>query len=79
MHGLPSTIVSDRDVKFASYFWKTFWKLFDTTLKFSYVFHPQIDGQIEVVNCSLRDMLRCLVGGKTTCLRFNFVNNRVCL
>ena len=60
LHGLPSTIVSNRDVKFVSYFWKTLWKLFGTTLKFSYAFHPQI----EVVNCSLGDMLRCLVGVK---------------
>ena len=64
LHGLPSTIVSDRDVKFISYFWKTLWKLFDTTLKLSSAFHPQTDGQIEVVNLSLGDMLRCLVGLK---------------
>ena len=60
LHGLPSTIVSNRDVKFVSYFWKTLWKLFGTTLKFSYAFHFQT----EVVNCSLGDMLRCLVGVK---------------
>ena len=60
LHGFPSTIVSDRDVKFVSYFWKTLWKLFDTTLKFSFCFHPQI----EVVNHSLGDMLRCFVGVK---------------
>ena len=61
LHGLPSTIVSDRDVKFVSYFWKTLWKLFGTTLKFSSAFHSQTDGQSEVVNGCLSDMLRCLV------------------
>ena len=64
MHGLPSTIVYDRDVKFVNYFWKTLWKLFGTTLKFSYAFHSQIDGQTKIVNRSLDDMLRCLVGVK---------------
>ena len=60
LHGLPSTITSDRDVKFVSYFWKTLWKLFDTTLKFLFAFHPQT----EVVNRNLGDMLRCLAGVK---------------
>ena len=39
LHGFPSTIVSDRDVKVARYFWKTLWKLFGTTLKFSSTFY----------------------------------------
>ena len=64
LHGLPSTTVSYRNVKFVYYVWKTLWKLFGTTSKFSYVFHPQTDGQTEVINCSLGDMLRCLVGVK---------------
>ena len=64
LNGLPSTIVSDRDVKFFIYFWKTLRILFDTNLKFSSPFHPQTDGQTEVVNRSLGNMLRCLVGGK---------------
>ena len=64
LHGLPSTIISYRDVKFVSYFWKTFWKLFGTTLKFSYAFHSQTYGQTEVVNRSFGDMLRCFVGVK---------------
>ena len=59
---LPLYLIGD--VKFVSYFWKTLWKLFGTTLKFSYVFHSQTDGQTEVVNRSLGDMLRCLVGVK---------------
>ena len=61
LHSLPSTIVSYRDVKFVSYFWKTLWKLFGTTLKFSFSFHPHTDEKTEVVNRSLSDMLRCLV------------------
>ena len=36
LHGFPSTVVFDRDVKFVSYFWKTLRKLFGTTLKFSF-------------------------------------------
>jgi len=50
LHGLPMLIVSGRDVKFMSYFWKTLCKLCVNTLKFFVVFHPQTDGQTEVVN-----------------------------
>ena len=61
MHGLPQSIVSDRDVKFMSYFWKTLWAKLGTQLKFSSSFRPQTDGQIEVVNRSLCNLLRCIV------------------
>ena len=40
LYGLPKTIVSDRDVHFMSYFWKTLWHLVGTKLKFSMAFHP---------------------------------------
>ena len=61
LHNLPKTIVSDRDVKFTSYFWKTLWHLMGTLLKFSIAYHPQTDGQTEVVNKSLGNLLRYLV------------------
>ena len=62
LHGLPKTITSDRDVKFTSYFWKTLWHLMGTLFKFSTAYHPQTDGQTEVVNKSLENLLRCLIG-----------------
>ena len=60
--GLPKTIVSDKDVRFMSYSWKTLWHLVGTKLKFSTAFHSQTNGQTEVVNRSLGNLLRCLVG-----------------
>ena len=45
LYGLPKTIVSDRDVRFMSYFWKTLWHLVRTKLKFFMAFYPQTDGQ----------------------------------
>jgi hypothetical protein len=61
LHGLPRSIVLDRDTKFVGHFWRTLWKNMRTNLSFSSSYHPQMDGQIEVVNRSLGDLLRSLV------------------
>jgi hypothetical protein len=62
LHGLPRRRVYDRDVRFTGHFWRTLWKKLGTKLKFSSAYHPQSDGQTEMVNRSLVNMLRSLVG-----------------
>ncbi len=61
LHGMPKTIVSDRDTKFVSHCWRVLWSKLGTKLLFSASYHPQMDGQTEVVNRILGNMLRSLV------------------
>jgi transposase InsO family protein len=61
LHGIPKTIVSDRDPRFTSKFWKRLFKGFGTNLNFSTTYHPKFDGKTERVNQVIEDMLRMYV------------------
>jgi hypothetical protein len=61
LHGLPKSIVSDRDTIFVGHFWRNLWKNLGTNINFISSYHPQTDGQTEVVNKSLGNILRSLV------------------
>ena len=61
VHGVPVSIVSDRDPRFTAHFWKSFQKAMGTRLTMSTTFHPHTDGQSERTIRVLEDMLRACV------------------
>ena len=62
LHGVPVSIVSDRDTRFTSHFWRSLQTALGTQLSYSTAYHPQTDGQSERTIQILEDMLRaCLM------------------
>uniref|UniRef100_A0A2N9IF31 Integrase catalytic domain-containing protein n=1 Tax=Fagus sylvatica TaxID=28930 RepID=A0A2N9IF31_FAGSY len=64
LHGMPTSIVSDRDTAFIANFWQELFKIQEVELAMSSSYHPQTDGQTEVVNRSLEQYLRAFAGDK---------------
>ncbi|GJW98499.1 putative reverse transcriptase domain-containing protein [Tanacetum coccineum] len=60
-HGIPVSIIYDRDPRFASNFWRSLQKALGTNLDMSTAYHPQTDGQSERTIQTLEDMLRACV------------------
>ncbi|KAA3484365.1 Transposon Ty3-I Gag-Pol polyprotein [Gossypium australe] len=81
LHGILRTIVSDRDVKFLSHFWRPLWGKLGTRLLFSTTCHPQTDGKTEVFNRVLSTLLGAIIQKNLKsweeCLsHIEFANNR---
>ena len=61
LHGIPYSIVSDRDMRFVGRFWVILQEALGTTLCFNTAYRPQTDGQTEWMNQTMEDMLRACV------------------
>ena len=60
MYGLPKGIISDRDPKYTSSFWRSLFKALGTRLHLTTAFRPQSDGQSERTNQTVEQVLRCM-------------------
>ncbi|GJY38918.1 putative reverse transcriptase domain-containing protein [Tanacetum coccineum] len=60
-HGIPVSIICDRDPRFASNFWRSLQKALGTSLDMSTAYHPQTDGQSERTIQTLEDFLGLVI------------------
>jgi transposase InsO family protein len=61
LHGIPKTIISDRETQFVAHFWEQLHECLEIKLIRSSSYHPQTDGQTERINQILEDMLRASI------------------
>jgi len=66
LHAVPKMIVSDRDHKLTTTFWRALFKIMVTKFNFNTAYHPQTNGQNERVNQILEDILKMYVMDKYT-------------
>jgi hypothetical protein len=62
--GFPLEIISDRDTKFVSKTWTALFALTGTKLSLAYAYHQRFDGQTEVVNKTMEEIMRCFIDYK---------------
>lgn len=63
-YGMPEKIISDRDTRFTSLFWKSFMSMLQCKIAMSTAYHPQTDGLTERFHRSIEQVLRSYVGAK---------------
>ena len=61
-HGLPTSIISNRDPQMTSLFWRGLFENIGNKLSFSSAYHSQTDGQSEIINSIVLDLLKSYVG-----------------
>lgn len=64
LHGVPKSVTLDRNTTFLNHFLLSLWHLFNSSIKFSSMAHPQTNGQTEVVNRTLHTLIHSICGDK---------------